>query len=339
MSQENKKLISIVIPCYCEEESLTSFWEEINTITADMSEVNFEFLFIDDGSTDNTIDVLRDFAKKDARVRYISFSRNFGKEAAMFAGLKNSTGDYVAIMDADLQDPPSLLPKMLETLEKEDFDCVATRRVTRKGEPKIRSFFARLFYKLINKISKTDIVDGARDYRLMKRKVVNAILQVGEYNRFSKGIFGWVGFKTKWLEYENKERLHGETKWSFRKLLIYSLDGIVAFSSMPLYISSIMGLLFCIIAFFAIIFVIVRQLIWGGSAYGWPSLVCIILMLSGIQLFAIGILGQYLSKTYLEVKKRPIYIVNETDSDNPLTSASKSAGGGASKETILPDEG
>lgn len=339
MSQENKKLISIVIPCYCEEESLTSFWEEINTITADMSEVNFEFLFIDDGSTDNTIDVLRDFAKKDARVRYISFSRNFGKEAAMFAGLKNSTGDYVAIMDADLQDPPSLLPKMLETLEKEDFDCVATRRVTRKGEPKIRSFFARLFYKLINKISKADIVDGARDYRLMKRKVVNAILQVGEYNRFSKGIFGWVGFKTKWLEYENKERLHGETKWSFRKLLIYSLDGIVAFSSMPLYISSIMGLLFCIIAFFAIIFVIVRQLIWGGSAYGWPSLVCIILMLSGIQLFAIGILGQYLSKTYLEVKKRPIYIVNETDSDNPLTSASKSAGGGASKETNLPDEG
>ena len=339
MSQENKKLISIVIPCYCEEESLTSFWEEINTITADMSEVNFEFIFIDDGSTDNTIDVVRDFAKKDARVRYISFSRNFGKEAAMFAGLKNSTGDYVAIMDADLQDPPSLLPKMLETLEKEDFDCVATRRVTRKGEPKIRSFFARLFYKLINKISKADIVDGARDYRLMKRKVVNAILQVGEYNRFSKGIFGWVGFKTKWLEYENKERLHGETKWSFRKLLIYSLDGIVAFSSMPLYISSIMGLLFCIIAFFAIIFVIVRQLIWGGSAYGWPSLVCIILMLSGIQLFAIGILGQYLSKTYLEVKKRPIYIVNETDSDNPLTSASKSAGGVASKETNLPDEG
>ena len=339
MSQENKKLITIVIPCYCEEESLTSFWEEINTITADMSEVNFEFLFIDDGSTDNTIDVIRDFAKKDARVRYISFSRNFGKEAAMFAGLKNSMGDYVAIMDADLQDPPSLLPKMLETLEKEDFDCVATRRVTRKGEPKIRSFFARLFYKLINKISKADIVDGARDYRLMKRKVVNAILQVGEYNRFSKGIFGWVGFKTKWLEYENKERLHGETKWSFRKLLIYSLDGIVAFSSMPLYISSIMGLLFCIIAFFAIIFVIVRQLIWGGSAYGWPSLVCIILMLSGIQLFAIGILGQYLSKTYLEVKKRPIYIVNETDSDNPLTSASKSADGGASKETNLPDEG
>lgn len=339
MSETNKKLISIVVPCYCEEDSLPSFWDEINKTTNTMSNVDFEFLFIDDGSTDKTVDILRKLAQSDARVRYISFSRNFGKEAAMFAGLKNSSGDYVTIMDADLQDPPSLLPQMLNTLQNEDYDCAATRRVTRKGEPKIRSFFARMFYKIINKISKADIVDGARDYRLMKRKVVDAILQVGEYNRFSKGIFGWVGFKTKWLEYENKERLHGETKWSFRKLLVYSLDGIVAFSSMPLYISSIMGLLFCIIAFFAIIFVIVRQLIWGGSAYGWPSLVCIILMLSGIQLFAIGILGQYLSKTYLEVKKRPIYIVNETESDNPLTSSSKSAGGGASNETSFPDEG
>lgn len=339
MSQNDKKLISIIVPCYCEEDSLPAFLEEINKISNNMSEANFEFLFIDDGSTDNTVDILRKLSKEDTRIRYISFSRNFGKEAAMFAGLQNSKGDYVAIMDADLQDPPSLLPQMLDTLQNENYDCVATRRVTRKGEPRIRSFFARLFYKIINKISKADIVDGARDYRLMKRKVVNAILQVGEYNRFSKGIFGWVGFKTKWLEYENKERLHGETKWSFRKLLMYSLDGIVAFSSMPLYISSIMGLLFCIIAFFAIVFVIVRQLIWGGSAYGWPSLVCIILMLSGIQLFAIGILGQYLSKTYLEVKKRPIYIVNETDSDNPLISSSKSEGVGASNETSSPDEG
>ena len=339
MSQKDKKLISIVVPCYCEEAALPAFWEEINKTTINMSDVDFEFLFIDDGSTDKTVEILRKLSQEDTRVRYISFSRNFGKEAAMFAGLKNSNGDYVAIMDADLQDPPSLLPQMLDTLQNEDYDCAATRRVTRKGEPKIRSFFARMFYKLINKISKADIVDGARDYRLMKRKVVNAILQVGEYNRFSKGIFGWVGFKTKWLEYENKERIHGETKWSFRKLLLYSLDGIVAFSSMPLYISSIMGLLFCIIAFFAIIFVIVRQLIWGGSAYGWPSLVCIILMLSGIQLFAIGILGQYLSKTYLEVKKRPIYIVNETESDNPLTSSSKSAGGGASNDTNLSEEG
>ena len=233
----------------------------------------------------------------------------------MYAGLEYSKGDFVAIMDADLQDPPSLLPEMYEGIIKDGYDCVATRRVNRKGEPPIRSFFARMFYKIMNKISKADIVDGARDFRLMKRKVVNAILKLGEYNRFSKGIFGWVGFKTKWLEYENIERAHGETKWSFWKLLIYSIDGIVAFSSMPLFISSIVGIAFCLISFFAIIFIIVRQIVWGGSAYGWPSLVCIILMLSGIQLFAIGILGQYLSKTYLEVKKRPIYIVDETDED------------------------
>ena len=339
MFYEDKKLISIVIPCYCEEDALPAFWEEINKTSQNISQADFEFLFVDDGSNDNTVNILRKLAHEDKRVRYISFSRNFGKEAAMYAGLKNAKGDYIAIMDADLQDPPSLLPQMLYALENDGFDCVATRRVTRKGEPAIRSFFARVFYKLINKISKADIVDGARDYRLMKRKMVDAILQLEEYNRFSKGIFGWVGFKTKWLEFENQKRLKGETKWSFRKLLIYSLDGIVAFSSMPLYISSIMGLLFCIIAFFAIIFVIVRQLIWGGSAYGWPSLVCIILMLSGIQLFAIGILGQYLSKTYLEVKKRPIYIVNETDSDNPLTNSVKSIGGSASKETSLPEEG
>ena len=339
MSSHDKKLISIIVPCYCEEESLSVFWIEINKVTLNMNTVDFEFIFIDDGSTDNTVNILRELSLKDSRVRYISFSRNFGKEAAMYAGLKNSKGDYVAIMDADLQDPPSLLPEMLNIIENEDYDCAATRRVTRKGEPRIRSFFARMFYRIINKISKADIVDGARDYRLMKRKMVDAILQVGEYNRFSKGIFGWVRFKTKWLEFENKERIHGETKWSFRKLLKYSLDGIVAFSSMPLYISSVMGLLFCVIAFFAIIFVIVRQLIWGGSAYGWPSLVCIILMLSGIQLFAIGILGQYLSKTYLEVKKRPIYIVNETEVDNPLTSASKSDGGAASNDTVFPDEG
>mgnify|MGYP006326946575 CR=1 FL=1 len=335
----NKKLLSIIVPCYCETDSLPVFWEEISKTIQEMENTSFEFIFVDDGSTDSTLDFLRNLSKNDNRVRYISFSRNFGKEAAMYAGFKNAKGDYIAIMDADLQDPPYLLPQMLDILENDGFDCVATRRVTRKGEPPIRSFFARVFYKLINKISKADIVDGARDYRLMKRKMADAILQLEEYNRFSKGIFGWVGFKTKWLEFENQKRLKGETKWSFRKLLIYSLDGIVAFSSMPLYISSIMGLFFCIIAFFAIFFVIVRQLIWGGSAYGWPSLVCIILMLSGIQLFAIGILGQYLSKTYLEVKKRPIYIVNETDSDNPLTNSVKSAGGSASKETSLPDEG
>ena len=304
-----------------------------------MEEVDFEFLFIDDGSKDNTVGILRDLAKSDRRIRYVSFSRNFGKEAAMYAGLKNSKGDYVVIMDVDLQDPPSLLPEMLVAVQKEGYDCAATRRVTRKGEPPIRSFFARMFYKVMRRISKTDVVDGARDYRLMKRKMVNAILDVGEYNRFSKGIFGWVGFKTKWLEYENIERAHGETKWSFWKLLVYSIDGIVAFSTMPLFVSSVIGILFCVISFIAILVTIIRQLIWSGSAYGWSSMVCIILMLSGIQLFAIGILGQYLAKTYLEVKKRPIYIVNETESDNPETSVEKSSGGGAANETDSPEEG
>lgn len=310
-----KNLISIVVPCYFEEETLPYFYEEITKVSDKMTEVDFEYIFVNDGSKDNTLDILKQLSIKDKRVRFISLSRNFGKESAMYAGLEYSKGDFVAIMDADLQDPPSLLPEMYEDIIKDGYDCVATRRVNRKGEPPIRSFFARMFYKIMNKISKADIVDGARDFRLMKRKVVNAILKLGEYNRFSKGIFGWVGFKTKWLEYENIERAHGETKWSFWKLLIYSIDGIVAFSSMPLFISSIVGIAFCLISFFAIIFIIVRQIVWGGSAYGWPSLVCIILMLSGIQLFAIGILGQYLSKTYLEVKKRPIYIVDETDED------------------------
>lgn len=310
-----KNLISIVVPCYFEEETLPYFYEEITKVSDKMTEVDFEYIFVNDGSKDNTLDILKQLSIKDKRVRFISLSRNFGKESAMYAGLEYSKGDFVAIMDADLQDPPSLLPEMYEGIIKDGYDCVATRRVNRKGEPPIRSFFARMFYKIMNKISKADIVDGARDFRLMKRKVVNAILKLGEYNRFSKGIFGWVGFKTKWLEYENIERAHGETKWSFWKLLIYSIDGIVAFSSMPLFISSIVGIAFCLISFFAIIFIIVRQIVWGGSAYGWPSLVCIILMLSGIQLFAIGILGQYLSKTYLEVKKRPIYIVDETDED------------------------
>ena len=310
-----KNLISIVVPCYFEEETLPYFYEEITKVSDKMTEVDFEYIFVNDGSKDNTLDILKQLSIKDKRVRFISLSRNFGKESAMYAGLEYSKGDFVAIMDADLQDPPSLLPEMYEGIIKDGYDCVATRRVNRKGEPPIRSFFARMFYKIMNKISKADIVDGARDFRLMKRKVVNAILKLGEYNRFSKGIFGWVGFKTKWLEYENIERAHGETKWSFWKLLIYSIDGIVAFSSMPLFISSIVGIAFCLISFFAIIFIIVRQIVWGGSAYGWPSLVCIILMLSGIQLFAIGILGQYLSKTYLEVKKRPIYIIDETDKD------------------------
>lgn len=334
-----RKLISVIVPCYSEEEAIPHYWSEASKVADSMNDVDFEFLFIDDGSKDNTVKVLRELALRDKRVRYISFSRNFGKEAAMYAGLKNAKGDYVAIMDADLQDPPSLLPEMLSAIEDEGYDCAATRRVTRKGEPPIRSMCARMFYKIMRHISKTDVVDGARDYRLMSRKMVNAILDVGEYNRFSKGIFGWVGFKTKWIEYENVERTHGETKWSFWKLLAYSIDGIVAFSTMPLFISSVIGILFCAVSFIAILITIARQLIWGGSAYGWSSMVCIILMLSGIQLFAIGILGQYLAKTYLEVKKRPIYIVKETECDSPETSLVKSSGGSASNETSSPDAG
>ena len=308
------KKISIIIPCYNEEPTIPYFYEEINKISKQMKN-NFEFIFVNDGSKDNTINVIKEYAKKDKRVKYINFSRNFGKEAAMYAGLELSTGDYVAIMDADLQDPPSLLPEMLEILEKEnsEFDCVGTRRVTRKGEPPIRSLFARMFYKIINKISKIEMVDGARDYRLMSRQMVNSILELKEYNRYSKGLFQFVGYKTKWLEYENIERVAGETKWSFWKLFIYALEGIIAFSTAPLAISSIMGILFCIISFIMIILIIIRTLIFGDPTSGWPSLVCIIFFVSGIQLFCLGIMGQYLSKTYLETKNRPIYIVKDSN--------------------------
>ena len=308
------KKISIIIPCYNEEPTIPYFYEEINKISKQMKN-NFEFIFVNDGSKDNTINVIKEYAKKDKRVKYINFSRNFGKEAAMYAGLESSTGDYVAIMDADLQDPPSLLPEMLEILEKEnsEFDCVGTRRVTRKGEPPIRSFFARMFYKIINKISKIEMVDGARDYRLMSRQMVNSILELKEYNRYSKGLFQFVGYKTKWLEYENIERVAGETKWSFWKLFIYALEGILAFSTAPHAISSIMGILFCIISFIMIILIIIRTLIFGDPTSGWPSLVCIIFFVSGIQLFCLGIMGQYLSKTYLETKNRPIYIVKDSN--------------------------
>lgn len=309
------KKISIIVPCYNEEEALPYFQEAITQVAKELENYDFEFIFIDDGSKDGTLRVLRNMAQEDCRVRYVSFSRNFGKESAMFAGLETSTGDYVAIMDVDLQDPPSLIPQMVDILEQGEYDCVATRRVNRKGEPPIRSLFARLFYKLMRKISKTEIVDGARDFRLMKRRMVDSILSLKEYNRFSKGIFGWVGYKTKWLEYENVERAHGETKWSFWKLLFYSIDGIVAFSTVPLAISSILGILFCFISLAALVFVFVRQLIYHNSAYGWASMMCVLFFISGIQLFSMGILGQYLSKTYLEVKKRPIYIVGETEED------------------------
>ena len=306
------KKISIIVPCYNEELAIPFFYEEITKISKNIK-TNFEYIFVNDGSKDNTINIIKEYAKKDKRVKYIHFSRNFGKEAAMYAGLELSSGDYVAIMDADLQDPPALLKDMLEILENEDYDCVGTRRVTRKGEPPIRSFFARQFYKLINKISKIEMVDGARDYRLMTRQMVNSILELKEYNRYSKGLFQFVGYNTKWLEYENIERVAGETKWSFWKLFLYAIEGIIAFSTIPLAISSITGIIFCLISFILIVLIIVKTLILGDPTSGWPSLACIIFFVSGIQLFCLGIMGQYLSKTYLETKKRPIYIMKETN--------------------------
>ncbi len=311
-----KEKISIVVPCYNEEESLKYFYDEITKVSKEMDDLDFEYLFVNDGSSDKTLDELRSLSKKDKRVRYISFSRNFGKESAMYAGLVESTGDYVAIMDADLQDPPSMLSKMYKYIKEEGYDSVGTRRVTRKGEPPIRSFFARMFYKIINKMSKVEMVDGARDYRLMTRQMVNAIIDLKEYNRYSKGLFSFVGFNTKWLEYENVERVAGETKWSFWKLFIYALDGITAFSTVPLAISSIIGIIFCLISMIMIFVIIIKTLIFGDPVSGWPSMMCVIFLVSGIQLFCIGILGQYLSKTYLETKKRPIYIVKETEKDN-----------------------
>ena len=311
----SEKKLTMVVPAYNEEEALPIFYAEALRVEKELPGVEIEYLFIDDGSSDGTLEVLRDLHKKDARVRYVSFSRNFGKEAAIYAGLQNAAGDYVAILDADLQDPPALLPEMLQAIEEEGYDCVGSRRVTRKGEPPIRSFFARMFYHIMKKISNADIVDGARDFQLMNRKVVKAILSMGEYNRFSKGIFGWVGFRKKWLEYENIERSAGETKWSFWKLFLYALDGIVAFSTAPLVIASVMGMVFCLVAFVAIIFIIVRKLIFGDPTSGWPSMVCIIIFIAGIQLLCMGILGQYMAKTYLETKKRPLYLVEETEED------------------------
>lgn len=306
------KLLSVIVPCYNEEENINDFYDELlkNEDFFKKKEIEIEILYIDDGSKDQTAAKVKELAACDGRVHLLSFSRNFGKEAAIYAGFQKSKGDFVVMLDCDLQDPPSLLPEMFQYLE-DGYDSVATRRVTRKGEPPIRSFFARIFYGIMNKISKTEIVDGARDYRLMTRKVVDAILAMTEYNRFTKGIFGWVGFETKWLEYENIERKKGETKWSFWKLFLYSLDGITAFSTAPLAIASIMGVLFCVLAFLLIAVTIVRKLIFGDPTSGWPSLVCIIALVSGVQLFCLGIVGQYLSKTYMEVKRRPIYLVKE----------------------------
>ena len=311
-----KKSMTLIVPCYNEEASLPIFYEAVCDVARTLERCDVTLLLINDGSRDRTLSIMRELAAKDSRVRYISFSRNFGKEAAMYAGFCNAKGDYVAVMDADMQDPPSLLPQMLEILETQEYDSVATRRVTREGEPPIRSFFARMFYRIINRISDADIVDGARDFRLMKREMVDAIVAMCEYNRFSKGIFGWIGFRTKWLPYKNVERVAGETKWSFWGLFKYSIDGIVNFSQAPLSIASLMGLLLTVASFCAIVFIVLRRLIFGDPVAGWASTACIILFMGGPQLLCMGIMGQYLAKTYLEVKRRPHYIVAETNDES-----------------------
>ena len=312
----SKGKVSIVVPMYNEQESLEILYQELNRVTDTKKDYEFEYLFVNDGSKDNTLQEIQRLATADDRVRYVSFSRNFGKEAALYAGLSNADGDYIATMDADLQDPPSLLPQMLAMIESQDCDNVATRRVNRKGEPPIRSFFARCFYKLMRRLSNIDIADGARDYRLMSRAMVDSILSVSEYNRFSKGIFAWVGYETRWLEFENVERSAGETKWSFWKLVRYSIDGIINFSNTPLQISSYLGMILTIVSFIAIIVEVIRALVFGDPVAGWPSLVCIITFIGGIELFCMGIMGQYIAKTYMEVKHRPHYIVKESNCKN-----------------------
>jgi len=315
MSNNTKQLMSIVIPCYNEEDAIPFFVSEITNVMSGIEGVNYELIFVDDGSRDATLSVIRKLSESNDHVRYISFSRNFGKEAAMIAGLKAAMGEIVAIMDADMQDPPGLLPEMYEAITVEGFECVATRRVTRKGEPAIRSFFARGFYRLINKISHTEIVDGARDFRLMRCNVVDAVLMLGEKSRFSKGLFSWVGFKTKYLEYENIERKHGKSKWSFWKLLIYSIDGIVSFSTAPLIWVSLAGIAFCIFAFLMIIYFVLMKLIAGIDIDGYAAMITIILFLGGVQLLSIGVLGQYFAKMFIEVKDRPLYIIRESSDD------------------------
>ncbi len=310
-----KKLLSIVVPCFNEEPALKSFYEVVDKVSREMLELDFEFVFVDDGSRDGTLKEIEKLREGDKRVKFVSFSRNFGKEAALLAGLDYANGGYVATMDADLQDPPALLPEMYEAIKDGEYDCVATRRVTREGEPPIRSFFARIFYRLINKMSKIEMVDGARDYRLMTRQMVDAIISMREYNRYSKGLFSFVGFKTKWIEFQNVQRVAGETHWSFWKLFVYAIDGICAFSTVPLVIAAVLGLIFCMLAFILIVVIIVKTLLYGDPVGGWPSTICVILMVGGIQLLALGIIGEYLAKTYLETKHRPIYIIKSTEKD------------------------
>ena len=318
------KKIALIVPCYNEQEVLPVFYQAIDEISAKMNAYEFSFIFVDDGSSDATLDILKNFSEFDPRVIYLSFSKNFGKEAAIYAGLVNAvkTADYITVMDADMQDPPELLPEMVRYIEEEHYDSVATRRVSRKGEPPIRSFFARMFYRLMKKISDADMMDGARDYRLMTRSMAEAIVKMEEYNRFSKGLYGWVGFKTKWISFENVERAAGETKWSFWKLLKYSMDGIINFSSFPLRVSSWCGLFLTFVSVISIIFICVRKLLYGNPVSGWPSLVCIIVFIGGVQLFCIGVLGQYLSKMYLEIKKRPHFIIRESNRNDSIVKIS-----------------
>lgn len=309
----SKKVISIVVPCYNEEPTLGILYEELNKVTAAMAEYDFEYVFINDGSKDQTLAILKEMAENDEKVKYVSFSRNFGKEAALLAGLKNAKGDLVATMDADMQDPPALLPEMVSYVVSGEYDNAATRRVSRKGEPIIRSFFARMFYRVMRRITDIEIMDGARDYRVMNRPMVDSIIALQEYNRFSKGIFSWVGFETKWIEFENVERSAGETKWSFWKLLRYSIEGMVSFSDAPINIASWLGLIMTGVSVIALLFLFLRALIFGDPVAGWPSLACIMTFIAGIQLFVMGMMGQYVSKTYMEVKNRPHYIVKDSN--------------------------
>lgn len=309
----NKKLISIVVPMYNEEPTLEILYEELNKVTCVMSEYAFEYVFVNDGSKDATLDIVKALAQKDERVKFVSFSRNFGKEAALLAGLQAAKGDFVVTMDADMQDPPALLPEMVAYVASGEYDNAATRRVTRKGEPVIRSFFARMFYKMMRHMTDINIVDGARDYRVMSRQMVDSILSLQEYNRFSKGIFAWVGYETKWIEFENRERSAGETKWSFWKLLRYSVDGIVSFSNTPINMASYLGLILTIVSALALFFIVGRALMFGDPVAGWPSTASIITFIGGVQLFVMGVMGQYISKTYMEVKHRPHYIIKESN--------------------------
>ncbi|MBE5948864.1 MAG: glycosyltransferase [Lachnospiraceae bacterium] len=318
MTENKKELISIIIPCYNEEDGLDNFFIELQKATEQIANTEKEFWFIDDGSIDKTLQIIKEFVEKDKRVRYISFSRNFGKEAAIQAGMEHAKGNYVVIIDADLQDPPELLPDMYREVKENGYDSAAARRVNRKGEPRIRSFFSCLFYKIMRKMTGVEIADGARDYRLMNRKFTDAVLRLSEYNRFSKGLFAWVGFRTKWVEYENVTRAAGESKWTFFALLKYAISGIVTFTTVPLVISSFMGIIFCAVAFLAVVFIIVRKCLFGDPVAGWASLACIMTFLSGIQFLVMGIFGQYLAKMYLEIKARPLYLVREMSADSKL---------------------